>query len=73
LIPFISLNLRRYAVDAQDGFENVVVLDNIPIVDEGKRQKLIERLRQAFDKAGAGLSEENIQMPWDDQAATNKG
>jgi translation initiation factor 3 subunit B len=49
------------------------VVDNIPIVDESKRQRLVERLRQVFDKAGAGLDEDRIAMPWDDEKATNKG
>jgi len=63
----------RHAVDTQKGFENVVVVDNIPIVDESKRQRLIERLCQMFDKAGAGIDQDRIAMPWDDAAGTNKG
>jgi translation initiation factor 3 subunit B len=63
----------KYAVDTQKGFENVVVVDNIPIVDESKRQRLVERLRQIFEKAGAGIDEDRIAMPWDDAAGTNKG
>lgn len=69
----LEADFRRYAVDTQQGFENVLVLDNIPIVDESKRQRLMDRLRQVFDKAGAGLAEDRITMPWDDKAATNKG
>jgi translation initiation factor 3 subunit B len=63
----------EFAVDTQSGFENVLVLDNVPIVDEGKRAKLVTRLRSDFNKAGAPIDEENIQMPWDDEAGTNKG
>jgi translation initiation factor 3 subunit B len=63
----------RFAPDTQEGFENVLVLDNVPIVDEGKRDKLVARLRSEFNKAGAPIDEENISMPWDDQAGTNKG
>lgn len=63
----------RFAVDSQKGFENVLVLDNVPIVDEGKREKLIVRLRQLFSKAGAGIDEDRMNMPWDDEAKTSKG
>jgi translation initiation factor 3 subunit B len=69
----IKLMRVRYAVDAQEGVENVVVVDNIPIIDEGKKQRLIDRLRALFDKAGAGVEEDRITMPWDDAAGTNKG
>ncbi|KAK8846741.1 eukaryotic translation initiation factor 3 subunit B [Kwoniella newhampshirensis] len=64
---------EKYAVDTQQGIENVLVIDNIPIVDEGKKQRLVDRLRQLFAKAGAAIEEENISMPWDDKAASNKG
>ena len=60
-------------MDTQQGFENVLVLDNVPIVDEAKRQRLVDRLRQVFEKAGAGIEEERIDMPWDNAAGTNKG
>jgi translation initiation factor 3 subunit B len=60
-------------VDAQQGVENVVVVDNVPIVDEGKREKLVARLRALFEKAGAAIDEDRIDMPWDDAAGTNKG
>jgi translation initiation factor 3 subunit B len=63
----------RFAVDAQQGVENVVVVDNVPIVDEGKREKLVARLRALFEKAGAAIDEDRIDMPWDDAAGTNKG
>lgn len=64
---------QKYAVDTQKGFENVLVVDNIPIVDESKKQRLIDRLRQVFEKVGAAIDADRISMPWDDAAATNKG
>lgn len=67
------LTTCRYAVDTTTGFENVIVVDNIPIVDESKKQRLVDRLRQVFDKAGASIDEERVSMPWDESAATNKG
>jgi translation initiation factor 3 subunit B len=60
-------------VDAQAGVENVLVVDNLPIVDESKRQRLVERLRQVFEKAGAGIDEDRLSMPWDNEKGTNKG
>ena len=63
----------RFAVDTQEGFENVVVVDNVPIVDESKKQRLIERLRSVFEKAGAPIDEDRFNMPWDEKAAQNKG
>ncbi|ORY26896.1 eukaryotic translation initiation factor eIF2A-domain-containing protein [Naematelia encephala] len=64
---------QKYAVDTQRGFENVLVVDNIPIVDESKKQRLVDRLRAAFEKNGAGIDEDRTNMPWDEKAGTNKG
>ena len=63
---------QKFAVDSQEGFDNVVVLDNVPITST-KGARLIERLRSVIEKAGAAIEEENVQMPWDDEAGTNKG
>lgn len=45
----------------------------MPIVDEAKREKLILRLCQLFQKAGAPIEEDRVDMPWDDKAETSKG
>ncbi len=60
-------------MDTQQGFENVLVMDNVPVVDENKKQRLVDRLRQVFEKAGAAIEEDRINMPWDDKAGMNKG
>ena len=63
----------RYAIDTQQGFENVLVIDNTPIVDAAKKDLLLKRLRETFAKAGAAIDEDKVDMPWDDEAGTNKG
>jgi translation initiation factor 3 subunit B len=52
---------EKYAVDTQQGFENVLVVDNVPLVNESKKDKLIERLRQTFAKAGAPIDEDRVK------------
>ncbi|OXC62994.1 eukaryotic translation initiation factor 3 subunit B [Cryptococcus neoformans] len=64
---------EKYAVTAQKGFETMLVVDNIPIVDDSKKQRLLERLKQTFAKVGAPIEEESIEMPWNAAAGTNKG
>lgn len=62
----------RYAVAAQKGFETMLVVDNIPAVDDSKKQRLLERLRQTFAKVGAPIEVESIDMPWNAATGTNK-
>lgn len=49
------------------------MVDNVPVVDRAKEQKLYDRLRAAFAKAGAPIEQEAMVMPWDEAAGTNKG
>lgn len=71
----------RYAVSPLDGFDNVLVVDNVPVVDASKKQKLFDRLRSTFAKAGAPLSGDvaedgtysDMEMPWDNEKGESKG
>jgi translation initiation factor 3 subunit B len=71
----------RYAVSPLDGFDNVLVVDNVPVIDEGKKKKLYERLRSTIAKAGAPLSGtpdaegnySDMVMPWDNEKGESKG
>lgn len=71
----------RYQLEALSGLDNILVVDNVPLVNADRRQKLLDRLRQAFAKAGAPLSGkqredesyEDMEMPWDKEADSNKG
>jgi translation initiation factor 3 subunit B len=67
----IRLTLGRFAVDTQQGFENVLVVDNTPVIDESRKDKLIARLVQLFAKLGAPIEEDHINMPW--EGKSNKG
>ncbi|WVN88686.1 eukaryotic translation initiation factor 3 subunit B [Cryptococcus depauperatus CBS 7841] len=64
---------EKYVTNAQKGLESLLVVDNVPVVDEGKRQRLVERLKQTFSKAGAPIQEDDIFMPWDSAANVSKG
>ncbi|TYJ52427.1 eukaryotic translation initiation factor 3 subunit B [Cryptococcus floricola] len=64
---------EQYAVSTQKGFETVLVVDGIPVVDDSKRERLMDRLISTFKKAGAEIGADNVNMPWDKVAGTNKG
>lgn len=74
-------SLLRYAVSPLDGFDNVLVVDNVPVVDASKKQKLFDRLRSTFAKAGAPLTGNtgedgtysDMEMPWDNEKGESKG
>ncbi|KAG2353966.1 translation initiation factor eIF-3b [Suillus spraguei] len=52
----------KYRVDFDDGFDNVIAVDGVPIIDRSK-----------LDKRGAVIKPDDIYVPWDDNAAKTKG
>ncbi|KAK9695667.1 Translation initiation factor 3 subunit b [Basidiobolus ranarum] len=53
----------QYSVDVEDGFENILVVDNVPIVDEAKADKLLKVIYKIFRSAGINLREGSVFMP----------
>ncbi|KAJ3270097.1 Translation initiation factor 3 subunit b [Terramyces sp. JEL0728] len=43
----------KYAVDVPTTFDNIVVVDNVPVVDETKEEKLLKVIKKIFSSAGA--------------------
>ena len=65
--------LRRYKVEAEEGFDNVVVVDGVPVVDRSKLDKLVAKISKEFGKKGAHIKTDNIFVPWDDAKDKSKG
>lgn len=60
---------ERYQLSFEEGFDNVVVVDNIPLVDETKEEKLIQFLRKIFKNVGE-IRDNHFVMP---KAVNEKG
>ena len=64
---------EKYRVDAPEGFDNIVIVDGVPIIDKSREEKLVARLAKEFTRKGAAIKPENIHVPWDDESGKNKG
>lgn len=63
---------KEYEVSYEEGFDNVILVDNCPIVeDEGKKQKLITFIRRVFSSSGT-IRDDGIFMPVDSDPQTGK-
>jgi translation initiation factor 3 subunit B len=60
---------ERYQLSFEEGFDNIVVVDNIPLVDETKEEKLIQFLRKIFKNVGE-IRDKHFTMP---KAVNEKG
>jgi len=63
---------RKYAVSSEEGFENIIVVDNCPEVEEDARKlKLTNVLRNIFGASGT-IGENGIYMPMHQVSETGK-
>jgi hypothetical protein len=63
---------KKYEVSFEEGFDNVILVDNCPIVaDDARKQKLIAFLRRIFSTNGT-IKEDGIYMPMGENPETGK-
>jgi translation initiation factor 3 subunit B len=62
----------KYAINIPETFENIVVVDNVPIVDGSKDEKLLSVIKKIFKSAGS-IKEKGIFMPKDPVTGKSKG
>ncbi|KAF9313816.1 Translation initiation factor 3 subunit b [Podila horticola] len=60
---------ERYQLSFEEGFDNIVVVDNLPLVDDTKQEKLIQFLRKIFKNVGE-IRDNHFTMP---KAQNEKG
>lgn len=63
----------RFNVVADESFDNLVVLDGVPIIDTSRREKLLTKISKEFAKRGSTISANNMTVPWDDATGKSKG
>jgi hypothetical protein len=63
----------RYHVQYDDGLDNTLVVDGVPIIDKSKLEKLLSKIAKEFSKKGITIKPEDIYTPWDDAKGKNKG
>ncbi|KAA1468146.1 translation initiation factor eIF-3b [Dentipellis sp. KUC8613] len=64
---------EKYKVTLEEGFDNILVVDGVPIVDKSKLDKLLARIAKEFTRKGAAIKVEDITVPWDDAANSSRG
>ena len=63
---------KEYEVSYEEGFDNVILVDNCPIVeDDARKQKLVAFLRKIFSTNGT-IRDDGIYMPMGKDPETEK-
>ncbi|TFY80481.1 hypothetical protein EWM64_g3531 [Hericium alpestre] len=64
---------EKYNVTQEEGFDNILVVDGVPVVDKSKLDKLLAKAAKEFTRKGASIKPDDMTVPWDDAAGKSKG
>ncbi|THH31902.1 hypothetical protein EUX98_g2282 [Antrodiella citrinella] len=63
----------KYQVQYEEGLDNVVVVDGVPVIDKSKAEKLLARIAKEFGKKGSNVKADDMFIPWDEKTGKSKG
>ncbi|KAJ7487710.1 eukaryotic translation initiation factor eIF2A-domain-containing protein [Mycena galericulata] len=63
----------KYQVQYDDGFDNMLVVDGVPVIDKSKLEKLLARICKEFSRKGVSIKPDDIFMPWNDSTGKSQG
>ncbi|KAN0109913.1 Eukaryotic translation initiation factor eIF2A domain containing protein [Russula decolorans] len=62
---------KKYQVRLEDGFDNILVVDGVPVIDKSKLEKLLTKIAKAFTRKGAAIKPDDIFVPWNEAGKSN--
>ncbi|PSR92210.1 hypothetical protein PHLCEN_2v4740 [Hermanssonia centrifuga] len=63
----------KYKVQYDEGLDNILVVDGVPIIDKSKLDKLLARISKEFARKGAPVKTEDMFVPWNDSTGKSNG
>ncbi|OSX59511.1 hypothetical protein POSPLADRAFT_1067238 [Postia placenta MAD-698-R-SB12] len=63
----------KYQVQYEEGFDNILVVDGVPVIDKSKLSRLLDKIAKEFSRKGASIKSDDISVPWDDSTGKSKG
>ncbi|KAL4245822.1 translation initiation factor 3 subunit B [Abortiporus biennis] len=64
---------EKYQVQYDEGLDNLIAVDGVPVIDKSKADKLLAKIAKEFTKKGAPVKPDDIFIPWDEKTGKSKG
>ncbi|KAI0068380.1 translation initiation factor eIF-3b [Artomyces pyxidatus] len=64
---------EKYQVKFEEGFDNILVVDGVPIIDKSKLDRLLTKIAKEFTRKGAAIKSEDISVPWNESTGKSNG
>lgn len=60
-------------MELDEGLDNIVVVDGVPVIDKEKADKLLSKISREFSKKGASCKPDDMFIPWNEATGKSKG
>ncbi|KAH9976378.1 translation initiation factor eIF-3b [Lactifluus volemus] len=64
---------EKYKVRLEEGFDHILVVDGVPVIDKSKLDKLLTKIAKEFTRKGAAIKSDDISVPWNDKTGKSHG
>jgi translation initiation factor 3 subunit B len=64
---------NRYKVRLEEGFDHILVVDGVPIIDKSKLERLLAKIAKEFTRKGAAIKPDDISVPWNEKTGKSNG
>ena len=63
----------RYKVRLEEGFDHILLVDGLPVINRSKLEKLVSKISKEFTRKGAAIKPDDVSMPWNDKTGESQG
>ncbi|KAH9081789.1 translation initiation factor eIF-3b [Lactarius deliciosus] len=64
---------EKYKVRLEEGFDHILVVDGVPVIDKSKLEKLLAKIAKEFTRKGAAIKPDDISVPWNEKTGKSNG
>lgn len=69
----LNSKFQRYHVDRPEGYDHLLVVDGVPVIDQSKSEKLLSKINKDFARKGVQIKPDQMDIPWDATSGKSKG
>jgi len=62
----IIQSFPRYKIRLEEGFDHILVVDGVPVIDKSRLERLLSKIAKEFTRKGAAIKVDDISMPWNE-------
>ncbi|KAH8994627.1 translation initiation factor eIF-3b [Lactarius akahatsu] len=69
----LDIDFSDIDVRLEEGFDHILVVDGVPVIDKSKLEKLLAKIAKEFTRKGAAIKPDDVSVPWNEKTGKSNG